>query len=103
MDEKMREAFKRFAEETTGWHLKDTKIKKISVRTFNSRIKKYITSDICVGEELDGNIFEVNHAPVAGIFESDNYFIVAPDRGRINRTVFLFEDKEVLGVERENL
>lgn len=101
MEEKIREAFRKFAETTTGWQLKDTHIKKISVRTFSSRIKKHIVSDICVGQELDDNLVNLHHVPVAGIFEANDYFVVTPDRGDLNGTVYLFEGKEVVGIERE--
>ncbi|MFZ2357350.1 MAG: hypothetical protein WAW67_06000 [Candidatus Omnitrophota bacterium] len=100
----VRESFKQFAEQATGWHLKDTHIKKISVRKFSSRIKKQITSDICEGKELDMNLSNIPHEPVLAIFEADQsneYFVVTPDMGRFNKTVYLFEPQEVLEVEKE--
>lgn len=99
----IRESFRRFAEQTTGWRVKDTNIKKISVRTFSSRIKKQITSDICVGQELNSNLSNIPHEPVLAIFESNDYLVVTPENNkqRMNTTVYLFEPKEVLNIERE--
>lgn len=96
-----RETVKRFAEQVTGWHLNDTHIRKISVRAFSSRIKKEIQSDICVGEDLNSYLSDIPHEPVLAIFESDKYLVVTPDRVKSNKRVYLFERREVLGVEKE--
>lgn len=105
MPPEVKEAFRRFTEHTTGWHVKDTNISKISVRAFSSRIKKYITSDICVGQEMDLNLSNIPHEPVLAIFESDEqpneYLVVTPDKGKENTTVYFFEPRDVLGVERK--
>jgi len=102
----VREAFKKFAEQATGRHVNDTNIKKINVRTFSNRIKKQIVSEIRVGEELDLNLSNIPHEPVFAIFESDDkhdYLVVTPDKGKSNRTVYFFQEDEVMGVEREEL
>ncbi len=97
-----RELVRRFAEEMTGWPVRDTNIKKISVRAFSKRIKKEVTSDICVGEELDRFLADINPERVLAIFESNEYLVITPDRNAKNRRVYLFDPKEVLNVEKEN-
>jgi len=99
----VKESFRRFAESVTGWQISDTNIKKISVRKFSNRIKKHITSEICVGQELDCNLSNIPHEPVLAIFESSpthEYLVVTPDKGKENKTVYLFEEQEVLDVEK---
>ena len=101
----VRESFKKFAEQATGWHVSDAHIKKISVRKFSNRIKREITSDICEGQELDANLSNIPHESVMAIFESDinhEYLVVTPDIGRENSTVYLFDPEEVLEVEKES-
>lgn len=97
-----KESFRKFVEQTTGWRVKDTNIKKISVRTFSNRIKKQITSEICVGQELDFNLSNIPHEPVMAIFESNDYLVVTPENNkqRTNTTVYLFGQSEVLSIER---
>lgn len=96
-----REAVRKFAEQITGWQVNDTHIKKICVRAFSNRIKKQVQSDICVGEELDLTLSNIPHEPVLAIFESDKYLVVTPDRIKSNKKIYLFERKEVLGIEKE--
>lgn len=96
-----REAVRKFAEQITGWQVNDTHIKKISVRAFSSRIRKNVFSDIRVGEELDLSLSSFPHEPVLAIFESDKYLVVTPDKLKSNRRVYLFERREVVGVEKE--
>lgn len=101
----VKESFKKFAEQVTGWQVIDSHIKKISVRKFSNRIKRQVTSDICVGQELDTNLSNIPHEPVLAIFESDTsheYLVVTPDKGKENRTVYLFDPEEVLNVEKES-
>lgn len=97
----VKESLRKFAEQATGWEIRDSGIKKISVRAFSRRIKKYVTSDISVGEELDTNLSNMPHEPVVAIFESRDYLVVTPDKCKCNGTVYLFQEKEVLGIERE--
>jgi len=100
MDEQ-RELFRKFAEQMTGWPVKDTNIKKISVRAFSKQVKKEIVSDICVGEELNRFLADFNPERVLAIFESNEYLVVTPDTTERNRRVYLFDEKEVLKVEKE--
>lgn len=102
ISQETKETFRKFAEQTTGWRVKDTNIQKISVRTFSNRIKKQITSDICVGQELNFNLSNIPHEPVIAIFESNDYLVVTPENNkqRRNTTVYLFEPREVLSIER---
>lgn len=101
----VKELFRKFAEQTTGWHIVDPHIKKISVRRFSNRIKKHITSDICVGQELDENLSNIPHEPVLAIFkatDANEYLVVTPDKGKSNSTLYMFEPTEVLNIEEES-
>ncbi len=97
----IKESFRRFAEQVTGWPVKDTNIKKIKVHTFSGRIRRRVDSDICVGEELDCNLSNMPHEPVLAIFESNEYLVVTPNSGNSKGTVYLFRPEEVVGIERE--
>jgi len=46
----VKETFRQFAEQLTGWQVKDTNIKKIKVHAFSDRIKKLVDSNVSVGE-----------------------------------------------------
>lgn len=95
-----KESFRRFAEQVTGWPVKDTNIKKIKVHAFSGRIKRQVESNICVGEELDSNLSNMPHEPVLAIFESNEYLVVTPNSGNSKGTVYLFQPEEVIGIER---
>ena len=96
-----KESFRKFAEQVTGWQVQDTRIKKISVRAFSNRIKRNITSEISVGEELDLNLSDIPHEPVLAIFKADKYLVVTPDKVKNNNRLYLFDEKEVLEVEAD--
>lgn len=97
-----KESFRKFAEQVTGWQVKDTNIKKIKVHSFSDRIKKPIDSDINVGEELDTNLSNMPHEPVLAIFESNEYLVITPNRNNQKGTVYLFDADEVVNIEKEN-
>ncbi len=99
LDEK--ESFRQFAERLTGWEVKDSHIRKIKVRSFSDRIKRQISSDICVGQELDNNLSNIPGEPVLAIFESKEYLVITPDKSNLKATVYLFDQSEVLGIEKE--
>ena len=96
-----KETFRRYVEEVTGWHVEETNIKKISVHAFSNRIKRKITSDICVGQELDYFLSEIPHEPVLAIFKANKYLVVTPDKLKSNRIIYLFDEQDVLGVEAD--
>lgn len=96
-----KESLRKFAESVTGWQVKDTNIKTIKVLHFSGRLKKRISSDICIGKELDENLSNAPHEPVAGIFESNQYLVVTPSRNNLKGTVYFFEQEEVVNIERE--
>ena len=96
-----KETFRRFAEQITGWPVKDTHIKKIKVHTFSNRIRKYIDSNITVGERLDKNISNIPDEPVLAIFESKEYLVITPNKNSDNGTVYLFDLDEVQAIEKE--
>jgi len=98
----IKESYRKFAEEITGWQVKDTSIKKIKVHSFSGRVKKQIDSNIIVGEELDSNLSNIPHESVLAIFESDKYLVVTPNKYSPKGTVYLFEPSEVLSIEREH-
>lgn len=95
-----KETYRKFAEQLTGWTVKDTNIKKIRVHTFSDRIKRPINSDISVGNEIDSNLSNMPHEPVLAIFESNEYLVVTPNQNNSEGTVYLFGPNEVLGVEK---
>lgn len=96
----VKETFRKFAEQMTGWEVKDTNIKKIKVHAFSDRIKRPINSDICVGEEIDANLSNTPHEPVLAIFESNEYIVVTPSLRSQEATVYLFDPEEILNIER---
>ena len=97
-----KEVFRQFAEQITGWQVKDTHIKKIKVHAFSNRIKRLIDSDISVGEEIDSNLSNGFHESVMAIFESQNeYLVVTPLKNSAHGTVYLFDPQEVLEVTKE--
>lgn len=98
----VKENFRKFAEQMTGWEVKDTNIKKIRVHAFSDRIKRPINSDICVGKEIDTNLSNTPHEPVLAIFESNEYIVVTPSPRTQEATVYLFGAGEILNIEREN-
>lgn len=96
-----KESLRRFAEEITGWQVKDTNIKTIKVMHFSDRMKKRVFSDICIGKELDENLSNVPHEPVVGIFESNDYhLVVTPNRNNLKGTVYFFEQENIINIER---
>lgn len=97
----VKESFRKFAEQITGWQVKDSNIKKIKVQHFSNRIKRHISSDICVGEELDTNFSNIPHEPVLAIFESKEYLVITPNKNNSKGTVYFFEPKEILNIEKE--
>ncbi len=97
----MKDSCRKFAEQVTGWPVKDTNIKKIKVHTFSWRIRKQVYSDICAGEELDLNLSNLPNEQVIAIFESNEYLVVTPNKGNLNGTVYLFPFNEVVAVEKE--
>lgn len=96
----VKESFRKFAEETTGWQVKDTDIKKITVSIFSEHIKKRIVAGICVGDELNTNVSCVYPEPILAIFESNAYLVITPNRGGLRGMPYLFGNEEVLSVER---
>lgn len=100
------ESIRQIAEQLTGCSVQDTHIRKIKVHTFSNRIKKLIDSDICVGAELDTNLGTIDHETVLAIFESkliskDEFLVVTPNKfNPKDATVYLFDKKEVVAVER---
>jgi hypothetical protein len=102
MPQEAREALRKFAEQTTGWQVQDTHIKRIHVHKFSSRIRKLVDSEIRVGEEMDLNLANIPHESVFAIFESKDYLVVTPDHhSKTGATVYLFEPDEVTEVEKE--
>lgn len=98
----VKETFRKFAEEVTGWQVKDTNIKKIKVHAFSSRIKKQIDSEILVGEEIDANISNTPHEPVMAIFEAkDEFLVVTPNINDQKGTIYLFQPNEIISIEKE--
>jgi len=97
----VKETVRRFAETMTGWQVKDTHIKKIKVHAFSPLIKRPIDSDICVGQELDGDLSGVPHEKVLAIFESNEYLVVTPNRNSLEGTVYFFEPREVSVIEKD--
>lgn len=97
----IKEACRKFAEQVTGWVVKDTNIKKIRVHTFSWRLRRHIDSDICAGEGLDFNLSNLPNEQVIAIFESNQYLVVTPNKGDLKGTVYLFPPKEVAAVEKE--
>lgn len=96
-----KEALRKFAEQVTGWQIKDSNIKKIKVRTFSDRIKRRIDSDVSVGEELDSNLSNSPHESVLAIFEGrEEYLVVTPNRNNPNGTLYFFEPGQILSIER---
>lgn len=95
-----KELIRKYAEKITGWQVKDTNIKRIKVKTFSNRIKKFISSEIAVGEELDLNLSNMPHESVLAIFESNEYLVVTPDRNNSKGTLYLFKSNEVLDIEK---
>lgn len=94
-----KETFRKYVEEVTGLHVEDTDIRKLRVRTFSNRIRRKVTSDISVGQELDLLLSEIPHEPVLAIFKADKYVVVTPDTIKPNRIIYLFDQEDVLGVE----
>ena len=99
----VKESFRKFAEQVTGWQVKDTHIKKIKIRAFSDRIKRAVDSNVSVGEELDVNLSNSPHEPVLAIFESDanEYLVVTPNRNSQKGTLYFFNPQEVVGIEKE--
>jgi len=96
-----RESFRKFAEQITGWPVKDTKITKIKVNAFSDRIKRNVSSDIQVGQELDLNLANIPHESVLAIFESKEFLVITPDKSSPNGTVYFFDPNKVLDIEKE--
>jgi hypothetical protein len=99
----VKETFRQFAEQVTGWQVKDTHIKKIKVHAFSDRIKKPVDSNVSVGEELDTNFSNSPHEPVLAIFESEanEYLVVTPNRNSQKGTLYFFDPQEVVDIEKE--
>ncbi|MFA5156233.1 MAG: hypothetical protein WC532_02420 [Candidatus Omnitrophota bacterium] len=100
-----KETFRKFAEQVTGWHVKDTHIKCIKIHAFSDRIKRPVDSNVSVGEELDANLSNSPHEPVLAIFESEDvkeYLVVTPNRNSQKGTLYFFDPQEVIGIEKED-
>jgi hypothetical protein len=100
----IKETFRKFAEQVTGWHVKDTHITKIKVHAFSDRIKKPVDSSVSVGEELDTNLSNSPHESVLAIFESEanEYLVITPNRNNQKGTLYFFDPQEVIGIEKED-
>ena len=102
LNPEIKEAIRKFAEQTIGSTVRDTKIRSISVSTTGRHSRKLINSKICVGNELDSGLANIPHESVMAIFESDfaanNYVVVTPDK---RGTVYLFDREEVVNIEKE--
>lgn len=96
-----KEECRKFAEQVTGWAVRDTSIKRIKVHTFSWRMRRQIDSDICCGEALDFNLSNLPNEKVIAIFESEQYLVVTPHKGELKGTVYLFPAQEVVSVEKE--
>jgi hypothetical protein len=97
----IKESCRKFAEQVTGWQVRDTNIKKMKVRTFSWRIRRLVESNICVGEYLDFNLSNLPNEQVIAIFESNEYLVVTPNKSDLKGTVYFFPQKEVVAVEKE--
>ncbi|MDD5431977.1 MAG: hypothetical protein PHO70_03210 [Candidatus Omnitrophica bacterium] len=97
--EHSREILKKFAESITGWQVKDTDIKMISVRSFSNRVKRFVISNVCVGEELNENLSDIIHEPVLAIFESNEFLVITPDKIKANKRIYFFNENEVFEIE----
>lgn len=100
----VKETFRKFAEQVTGWHVKDTHIRTLKIHAFSDRIKKAIDSNVKVGEELDENISNSPHEAVLAIFESEEakeFLVITPNRNSQRGTLYFFGPQEVLSIEKE--
>ena len=95
------ESLRKFAEGITGWQVKDTTIKRITVKALSRRLHRPVDSDIRVGQELSPDLSGAPHQPVAAIFESNAFLVVTPDSSSAGEgTVYFFGPDEVTAVER---
>jgi hypothetical protein len=95
-----KESFRQFAEQTTGWKVKDTNIKKIVVSKFSNASKKDVVVDISVETISNSNLFDTSSEPILAIFESNTYLVVTPNRGGLRGAPYLFGHDQVISVER---
>lgn len=100
MNEKERTAIvegcRRFAEDTTGWQVRDIGIKAIVAR--NRRYDEPVRIE--VDQEFPHLIADSPGEKVIAIFESNAYLVVTPNRGGIRGIPYLFGKHEVLQVIR---
>jgi hypothetical protein len=95
------ESLRKFAQDLTGWQVKDAPIKGITVRALSRRLHRLVEADIRVGQELGPDVSSEPHEPVAAIFESNAYLVVTPAlHGAGDKTVYFFQPEEVTRVER---
>jgi hypothetical protein len=99
----VKESFRKFAEQVTGWQVKDTHIKRIKVHAFSDRIKRPVDSSVSVGEELDTNLSNSPHEAVLAIFESEasEYLVVTPNLNNQKGTLYFFDPQEVVDIIKE--
>ena len=97
--EKIKEGFRKFAEKTLQWNVKDTEIKSITVYAKRIRGRDKIRK-ITVGEEISPPIADTPGEPVLAIFESTTYLVVTPNRGGIQGVPYLWGKEDVIGVEK---
>ena len=88
------QSLRKFAEDITGWQVRDTAITGITVRALSRRLHRPVASSIRVGQELSPDLSGAPHEPIGAIFESNQYLVVTPD------TVYFFAPDEVTAVER---
>lgn len=91
-----REAFRRHAEHTTGWEVKDTHIKSVVVSIAEEGLGEV---RIAEGDRLNPPISEVPNETVLAILESNAYLVVTANRGELRGTPYLFDKNKVKRVE----
>ena len=95
----VREALRKFAEETTGWDVKDPHIKSITVRTsrHGGDLVRIAVSDMIT----DPTVANQTGERVLAIFESNAYLVVTPNRGGVRGEPYYFGRSKVVSVELE--
>ena len=90
---------KNIVEQITGCQVRENEISKLKVHAFSNRIKKYIDTEIKVGEEMNLELADIPHTKVLAIFKSKDYLVVTPDTSTENKHIYFFSEDEVSGVE----
>ena len=97
--EKIKEGFRKFAEETLQWNVKDTRIKSITVYARKIKGKDKIRK-INVGEKISPPLSDTIDEPVLAIFESRAFLVVTPNRGGIRGMPYLWGEDDIISVEK---